>query len=122
MLAGILVLVAAGTAIAGGWKRFAHGTAVGPGAFAEAGDVVNNPHRLMARITAEPNQVEIGAKYSTTCAKGTSISTRGRKFRGLAPVKPELRMRFSDPDACRVSVLAATEGHGRVTIDLFVRK
>jgi hypothetical protein len=121
-IAGIIVLVSAGIATAGGWKRFAQGTDVGPGAVAEAGDLVHHPRRLMARITTEPNHGSVGAKYGTKCVQGSSVSTRGRKFQGQAPLTQELRMRFKHPDACQVAVLASTKGYGRVTIQLFVKK
>jgi hypothetical protein len=121
-LVGILVLVVAGVALAGGWDRFAHGKAEGPDPVAQAADVVHDPHKLMAKITTRPNHKRIGAKYGTKCAKGTDTGTRGHKFRGRSPVKRELGMRFNNPDACEVSVIAATKGSGRIKIELFVKR
>jgi hypothetical protein len=121
-LAGILVLVVAGVALAGGWDRFAHGKAEGPDPVAQAGDVVQNPHKLMAKITTRPSNRRIGAKYGTRCAKGNDVGSRGHKFKGRTPVKRDLGMRFSNPDACEVSVIAATEGNARIKIELFVKR
>lgn len=121
-LAGILVLATAGIASAGPWKRLAQGTDVGPGAVAQAGDLVRKPHRLLVKITTDPSGQQIGAKYVSKCAKGTRVSSRGRRFKGQAPVKRRIRMSFKNPDVCHVSAIASTPGYNRVTIRLFVKK
>jgi hypothetical protein len=123
VLAAALALIPAGIAVASSLGHlFAHGQDRGPNPVASAYGETQKPHVIYAKITTIPSDQTVGAKYSTNCAKGKRGGSRGNKFAGRTPLTKKLRLRFSDPDVCDVSLLAAMKADGTLKVELYAKR